>query len=717
MYKHNHIGLLKEKLNSNKHLYIDPLDLFTTIANSDTELFITLFQRYKYSVLKYYYEIGFSDIIRKLNNIDVVRYLFESGYGKEIRSISFDSIDINLLEYYLENQWLKASIDIFTDYQEQLRETNRTARIDLKDKIELVVKYIESNPDNLYQHPEQLFGTSINIPVPSLIRSIYHLLPDNDDVHIVDETHTNHQFFSTEEPVTFQRAVNKVQESEDILVRLKTAAATSSNDDNVRLNFYKYSMMLDELVKPPSWPKWFDRRGQEFIRCWQQSSRRFKVSTHYLFYHFLEQEIDQTLTDEQLRNTDCVMDMGTAISSMCSMNANVQALLFLYQQGFKAPRLPRSRFWFYRELAQLTDDQDRAAIVDLCNSPLALDHDQNDVDDLESYGTNVLSKFHILKNCCEIGHKQNIVYYLGKFTDCLDQPKINCLFDSASSPYLIKVLYSHGFKYTDVANFIKLYKHCWLDKFSQQQVTTVLACVDPERKKWLLTQLLHYTIQKNDSVSFQHFVCNNRIQLDLKDNDLINIVSKSTNINIIDYINKNQTLLCSHDCNDLEAMISHARDMDCFFGRVFDRAIHYQFNIALINYLAQEDCVEPEMVKPLENGSVDLLSIDNFVLVVFNLYHFIYLLHNPDFIEKSNNRSLSFVKHINNQDGINKPASSSSSISQYLSMYDISKYEFLNASRFSNLVALLAGSEDHEKTIHNRDDETDKRSTKKQKNQ
>ncbi|KAF2074176.1 hypothetical protein CYY_004520 [Polysphondylium violaceum] len=576
MYKHNHRGLLKDKLNnSNKYLYLDGRDLFTIIANSDTKLFIRLFERYKHSVLKYYYEAGLDRVSQELNNIDVVKYLFGGGYGREIRKIRLDRIDIKVLEYYLKNQWLKPEISIFTEYQEELRRDNQTSRVDLKDKIELIVNYIQPTPNNnLYSGVDQFFSAHIETPIPGLMKSVVHLLDKKDTVQIISQS------LNFNQKLTFQQAVDMVQEAEDGLIKLNTANSPSGTKTNVRRSFFNYTTLNKRLKRPEGWPSWIESFGQEFTNCWNKSASRIRVSNNEIYYHS-RHDIDQTMTNEQLDVDKQVHLLSNPISSLCELNVDVQVIKFIYQQGYKKyPEYITPEF--YRELVKLSSDQDRETIVQLSNSPIVF------LSDYEP--KTILEKSIILLSCCLYTEIDNLYYYLGKFKDNddfdLDQNQINRLFYSAKR-CAIKVLHSHGFAYTGpISDAQELYNYCCFDKFNKDRVTTLLQRLDSDERNSLLDQLVLIVLVENDYVSFKHLVGNNIIQIDIKDNEVIKLVSYLSNLNILDYINKNRST-CIKNYNEATC----AQDMLSFFGMVHKMAA-FKENVVLMDYLAAENCLD-----------------------------------------------------------------------------------------------------------------------------
>ncbi|KAF2070658.1 hypothetical protein CYY_008021 [Polysphondylium violaceum] len=635
MYKHNHKGLLKEKLNnSNNYLYMDGEILFTKIANDDTELFITLFERFKHHVLGYYYRKNDNDWSKYLNNFDVVKYLFNRGYGKRIWRINLNNIDINILKYYLENQWLKPTMDLFSYYQSELMKDNRTSRIDLQEKIEMIVKYIEPTKigENIIRHPAQLLGSLQDVPIPSLIKSISHLLGNKDDVIMM-----NDYTFQNQQSITIQQAVENVQQAEDHLVKLvQSLGGVSNENSNIKLNHFKFSrVQTDQAPQRPFWPLWVEKTGQEFITSWKESSKRIRVTAETLCFSNLVNGADhQKLKDEH----SSFRDIGPFLVAKFMVNVNVQGLIFIYQQGYHAINMSGiGLHMFYQDLVKLTNKQDREAIVGLSNSPFVLGPHLNP-NNIPDQGPNVLSKLEILKRCCDGGYYQNLDYYLGKFKDNLelDQQQINYLFARVRlNRYAIGVLYSHGFIYTDkIYDGVEFYIHFWFDKFDKERMKTFLRRLDKPTKRMLLTQLIECIVINNDYVSFKHLMNNfknNKLTID-PNRSFLSHLAPATNINIIDYIKKNKST-----CLRSNVVFKF------FFQNLFEMATEdTDFNIPLIQYLLTNNCVDPDSSPSIPAVLESFRSKTR----VINLNHFIYIAHRYKYMDQDANTPLTLVEFI-----------------------------------------------------------------------
>ncbi|KAF2068089.1 hypothetical protein CYY_010585, partial [Polysphondylium violaceum] len=150
MLKYGHVGLVREKIKRNEYLYVDPHHLFSIVANTDTQMFISLFEKNKYSALEYY-DQGFERVFKKWVNVDVVKYLFQNGYARDLSNLDhLRLLDIKILSWLLENQWLKPT-PLFlisskrdrrrcrTHLYNSTRNTNYT-----KDFVDLVAQYTPS---------------------------------------------------------------------------------------------------------------------------------------------------------------------------------------------------------------------------------------------------------------------------------------------------------------------------------------------------------------------------------------------------------------------------------------------------------------------------------------------------------------------------------------------------------------------------------------------
>ncbi|KAF2068521.1 hypothetical protein CYY_010152, partial [Polysphondylium violaceum] len=150
MLKYGHVGLVREKIKRNEYLYVKPKHLFSIVANTDTQMFISLFEKNKYYALKYYHTgSGFERVFEKLVNVDVVKYLFQNGYARDLSNLDHHIrlLDIKVLSWLLENQWLKptplflisSKRDALTYHFTSTKDTNYT-----KEFVDLVAQYTPS---------------------------------------------------------------------------------------------------------------------------------------------------------------------------------------------------------------------------------------------------------------------------------------------------------------------------------------------------------------------------------------------------------------------------------------------------------------------------------------------------------------------------------------------------------------------------------------------
>ncbi|KAF2072151.1 hypothetical protein CYY_006527 [Polysphondylium violaceum] len=101
MIKYGHVGLLREKIKNNSHLYVKPKDLFSIVAKKDTQIFIYLFERYKYYALSSY-DVLMKWMLQTMVNNDVIKYLFQNGYAREIDDETVSLLDSDLVAWLLE---------------------------------------------------------------------------------------------------------------------------------------------------------------------------------------------------------------------------------------------------------------------------------------------------------------------------------------------------------------------------------------------------------------------------------------------------------------------------------------------------------------------------------------------------------------------------------------------------------------------------------------
>ncbi|KAF2070661.1 hypothetical protein CYY_008024 [Polysphondylium violaceum] len=664
MHKYNHKGLLKEKLNnsnnSNNNLYIKPKYLFTAIANNDTELFISLFERYKYLTLDYYL-FHSDEILSILNNIEVVKYLFQRGYARQVYEIKIDKVDRDIIFFYIDNKWLKPTISIFSQYIRELEQENQTARTDLQDSIQLIVKHLE-NPN--LNHLD--FFKLVRYPIPSLIQQLLPLLQQK-----------YHQESLEIESSQLKILIDNIQSQEDELVRTKesnSVAVVAAKADLFKL--MKEGLLVDPLISV--WCEWVVKGDEEFFGLWNRLSKRLRVSSNHIYFNTTT-DIDASTSDCQLRRDSSVLDIGRIVIDSCCVNTSVQVLKFLYQQGYNLVNRVRNNTAFFKTLVLLTGNQDRETIVELANSTQNI----------------ILPKIRILECCCRAKHRENLDYYLGKFKADINDQQIKRLFKLCNKkPYLIKLLTSHGLQWPSASvGDLVLYNYCWFEKFSAERLEKAFKSIvfttknqaEWERREMFLNSLLVHSINNNDYPSFKHLIINARMTLDVKDQDIQISLALCTNLNIIDYVNKNRSTCFSIS---LSALV-----VNKFFADIFEKSFDQEsFNPLLIDYMIKQNAINTKTLSTLQTNllesrtQLDKVQFTPKQEITFNYFVYFVQEYKHDSIDLLCSvliQSSQFVEYIyRNQNRF-------TSTPRFQSIYDYIIQNFLGSSSFGYYLHLI----------------------------
>ncbi|KAF2070854.1 hypothetical protein CYY_007825 [Polysphondylium violaceum] len=567
MHKNNHKGLLKEKLNNsnNNYLYINPSYLFSTIANNDTGLFISLFERYKYQILNYYHQNTYK-LLGKLNNVEVVKYLFDRGYGTNEIRLKIDRVDVDIISYYKEKKWL-AGTNLLRNYLNRLRKYNQLPKMDLQEKIQVILSH---SIQFSYYHLQ----TIIDNPIPHLLEPLTPLL------HEELAKQNNYKLKSTKLTLDIQKA----QHREDQLIQFINKCYNNSSNSNRQTVF---NHIVEGITKQESiriWYDWILKGDQEFYSCWEKNLHRLRITSDRIYYHTTH-DIDTNTSSQELGQDNNVVDIGPIIRKSCYINTSVEIIRFIYQQGYQALGLDNVvgdniivRNIYYKELVLVTKAQDKETIVELSR--------------IVSGTTSILSKMSLIGACCRLGHAENLDYYLGEFKDDLSRSNINDMFGkSRKHPHLVRVFYKHRFVCPIDNNPNALYIHCWQHQHSD---------VNLFDRVFMLKSPIVYSIENNDYPSFKYLINNVNTQLDISDERLQESIAHCPNLNIIHYINNHRST-CLPTSNPIG--IKH------FFAQVFEKAFDCQdFNPALINYLINQNCIDTSTLAPQQLNLFESLT-------------------------------------------------------------------------------------------------------------
>ncbi|KAF2073284.1 hypothetical protein CYY_005413 [Polysphondylium violaceum] len=359
MFRHGHIGLAREKIKNNnsnntdrQQLYIDPKDLFTIVANTDTELFIHLFEQHKYSAVLYYELILSSK--KHIKNVEVVKYLYEHGFARDVtKSFSLAEIDYEVLKYYLENGWLKPTLTMFITYAFYLNNGSKSARSDLKEIIALMIKYVDDKNELILRGTSrQAISLLLLSPIPGLIESLAPYL----DQTLKDKTFN--------EGLTFQQALDTIKEREDFLV-----SANVDPNSPASQTIYHFKAKMAKLHLLPL-NLLVGKRGDEFFTAWNALSGRIRVINNRIYYH-TQKNFAKKMKDQNVPSCRDVEDITIHIADIAAINGCLRIIKFLYYDvGAPQPMHMTMEFNVYAHilypaLVKYTSKEDRAFILKL----------------------------------------------------------------------------------------------------------------------------------------------------------------------------------------------------------------------------------------------------------------------------------------------------------------------------------------------------------------
>ncbi|KAF2070210.1 hypothetical protein CYY_008471 [Polysphondylium violaceum] len=512
MFRNGHKGLLKEKLDNNSYLYLDNKDLFSEIANKDTELFIQLFKQFKQGALEYYNQAFNRNrlyFLVDLVNIDVVKYLHENGYAQKISShvnIRFFEFDINILKYYLENGLFSPTLQNLIPFVTiQKRPTPFS-----KEMVDLMVQFIPS-PISVVVAKSFLDSLVTNI-VPYVFGATSKLF---------DQGIQSCKFFGN--TFTYNQIVEIIQKKEKELClksklqKEKGFLGANCHVDAVELvaNFWEIRMLYGQ---------------QAFIDKWKSLSNRIRVTSSKIYFATTTTFCPDDITDDDIS----VPEIGVDILSACCVTPSLKVIDFISSLGYSdnliMDTMAGHMHPFLIQLVAITDQNERDIIVKLCK---------------------ISSSFMIdlIYYCCQQTNVESFTYYFTLFKEQINEDAIHEYYECALNHRqyeICKLMESHGYlfsKFFDTNNrfhLIYLYLSNTIQGDSKDQV--------------IQNKLLNIAIDSNDFFGLKYVF--NNYQCESFDRDtLIKIGSRVYNLSIIDYICKNA---CFSDPNFINELIEIA---------------------------------------------------------------------------------------------------------------------------------------------------------------
>ncbi|KAF2070212.1 hypothetical protein CYY_008473 [Polysphondylium violaceum] len=559
MVRNGHLGLIRDKLrnkNSNVHLYVDMEDLFSIIANKDTELFVGLFEKYKYYALQYYSRtigrIPFSTTILdggrrqedkdlQLRNIQVIQYLFAHGHAIDLEYVKIWNLEIGTVKWLLESGWYKPTGRVFLNATVGLSPywgAKEAICIDpqvyelktewSQEMFHLVLQYMDLPIPT--KDAKLIIESNLYYPTPSVFESLLSLF----DPDVKKEIFCN--------KLTYTQAIDQIYRQQQEYSRV-----TKKLNDRFSL-IVDYPDQCDQVYA--MWQPFIDNQENSFLALWKRYSHQISVSVDKILFNMNGVDID----------------IGVFILEVCFYQGNIKVLEFIHDTGYTIDNTNKHGHRnllndnFYSMLSKLTSDQDRATILKLSN--------------LQGLGL----KTNILMACCRCGHAENYNYYLFLFKDTLHiGPFLLDFLKTAlkhKQYHMIKVIGYVGCNNLVFQEFS--FKH-FLDRVQELVQSTPV-----EQRDDLYQGLLSIAIKHKDMVSMKYIFQHYRIgSYDL--NSVLSELALSPCLSMVDYIHRNQSLCFTNT--------STAEFRESFFYKIFELS-RININLPLVEYLIVSNCID-----------------------------------------------------------------------------------------------------------------------------
>ncbi|KAF2072440.1 hypothetical protein CYY_006252 [Polysphondylium violaceum] len=525
MVRYGHLGLAREKCrDKNKEYFISYKDLFSVVANADTELFVMCFEKHKYQLLGYYCEqplmILDSDTKQEqIKNTEVIKYLYESGYAVDLSDLDVSVMDVSVVRYLLENGWLVATQEFLMGLQEQVNCP--------KEMIELVIQYTPL-PLSL-SNSIKLLGQNILSPHPNHFDLLFPHL---------DQGAT---CFTYDTSLNYDQAI--------ALIKVRSAQVSKLWKVSEKLPFE-----IDQDCKglPEEFYLWYDKGDDAFFSLLDGVSYIIAVSEDNIIFSPNDNDTQE-------------IDMRDFIRKTCCIKASIHVIKFFFDQGYHMIfRLDQSQMddMFFKELIKKTSDQDRSLIA------------QFTTDNYEK----IVTKKDVLKACCRYRHLENFHYYYQLWKDSLDtESLIPKLFKEAVDDRQVqKAIESYGYKLSDFHDSCFSYLSLYSFRYHQDDLDRFLGKINDKRRLDLCcSEFISRAFNQNNYPTMKYMFESNKFKFPPLDRYVYNILGSTHNLDLMDYISSNRSTCFINPTDKI---------VNKFFACVFDEACQI-LNLPLIKHL------------------------------------------------------------------------------------------------------------------------------------
>ncbi|KAF2073276.1 hypothetical protein CYY_005405 [Polysphondylium violaceum] len=573
MFRHGHIGVAREKINSNNKqiLYIDHIDLFSIVANTDTNLFISLYEQNRYTAREYLVRkknviFDSTNIKQQLKNKQVIKYLYDREFKDDIlEQLVVAKMDPEVIEYLLEIGWFRVSSDLIK------REFDPTigyyGTCSPPKVLELLLKHFKG-PIPLKDSKEIIRLNLISPDIPTDLSPLLPLLHPDIRKEIIDgfeQTVFDKLFRILDQKNNRVKKINHLKSIIPIVVR-------ETRD----------IMVLEAYAM---WSQWTREGGQDSLfDLWNTNVNRIRVCGDHIYYH-TKHDLSPRINEEYLVKDTNVVDIGDFLKRLACVQVNLSIFEFLHKKGFRSMMITSDNSpeytEFYSQLAKLSNKKDVDMIVNLSMRYYKL-----------------LDRKDLLKACCRLGLIDKFKYYFELIK------KDNDYHWAAIVPILFKEAANHG--HYHMYRVIESYGQetsMGRSEFKDLFIQNSFKCLEKEVDKIINSD-------GGDSILFLDFV-----EIGIKFSDFlgvktllnkylsiygdenfgydklfIQLFGMTTNLTIIDYLSKHQSLFF---------MTTGSIQAKSFFKNVLEKALQFK-NLPLVEYLLKYKCLETNDLSTLD---------------------------------------------------------------------------------------------------------------------
>ncbi|KAF2070336.1 hypothetical protein CYY_008353 [Polysphondylium violaceum] len=579
MLKHGHVGLAKEKIKNDEHLYVNPEDLYSIVASTDTQMFIYLFERYKYYVLPYYYDTECLCCDTSKVNHDVIYYLFENGHTRDLFAI--ETIDIKFVQHLLEKGLLRPTPTFLIKYDDGSR---RNTKNYTKELVDLVAKY---TPSPIHSQDIQAIAEyMLKCGEKNLCYFIFDALSPlfiKDPVISVETTKKKGKG-----ALDYQQVLQEVQQLREAKIKFDNKKKNKADSKTQNRSGSEWLV----AVKDPAFEfdsksigkMWFaciEESEAVFFAMWQALSRRIKVTnTHVHFYqandlthddHYLD-SLDANDLDDDERFTS----IGPILIDTACQVGSIKILDMLIERGhtFIEPHLSIQEYEdeFYQALLEKKPSQEELGMLAK----------------LYRYKDNDLFVQHWcpLLQCCIYGQAEYFEYLYPLLEDLRedlkDVPDLYHACFQYKRYHMLKLLESrHLFLSDYVPEFLEYgLKYSFARTLGDiDRISAGAAC-----PKEFFTICLKSALQCGDLISVKYIF--SKRKFDTLNKSTMAQLYQTQNLAIIDYINKNRSQCFTQ---------AGLNNIHTFFRDLF--LFKESPNVPLMEYLIQENCVDSKLIR------------------------------------------------------------------------------------------------------------------------